>query len=215
MAYEHDRDDEEEELEERSMHRRSPPRFGPLLTIAVAILILFGAASRIGKTSEGGFWPSLDGMAEHKLQTQQEMKERERAKALLTLGIRPLPEGSGVPSREGPAAPIRPTHMPPVRDLEMRQSGDAGLPLMALSSEGYENDAYEGPNGNGFYHDPAPEATPQPQQLRPNEVYVVVAGDTWAKIGKRFKKRWEDIKAANPEGKDGLRVGMKLVIPDS
>lgn len=219
MAHEPDIDDDEEDYQEERRERRSPPRFGPFVTIAVAILMLFGAASRFGKTGDNGLWPNFDHLAANYIgggsQSQAQMQPA-AGTTILTLGTEPPRQ----PSR-GMALNMRATP-PPRGDFDLdrykpqSQTGGAGLrpPQLSLPIPGQSEMENNVPGAPGMSHfDPAPEARPLAPEQRNASHYTVTAGDNWVKIGKATGKRWQDIQKANPESQAGLRVGMKLVLP--
>ncbi len=201
------------------------PRFGPLLTIAVAILTLFGAASRLGKPSANGGLFALDLSAANRLESERLRAEEERLRTIVTLGALPaaaVPSGAAsVPADY--AARLDPNPLPPSRgefDLDtyapplsatgstasLRPSdapGHAGLSMVGQVGDNYDRSAR---------FDPAPEADPDAPKASP-KTYTVQTGDNWVKVAKNVGKRWQDIQKANPASSGGLRVGMKLVIP--
>lgn len=212
-------DDDEDGYEEKAPRRVSGPRFGPFVTIAVAILMLFGAASRIGKPVESGNWLSLDLLASKSLNTERLRLQEQRNTTLVTLGAVPVaPEGLRPPPRglhiEGQVLP------PPRGEIGYDEYQEHRLPpappplRMVARTEGTDGpDASESYiPGAGPNFDPAPEA-PLRQPQASGSVYVVASGDNWVKIGKATGRKWQDLQKANPQAADGLRVGMQLTVP--
>ncbi|MCD8138592.1 MAG: LysM peptidoglycan-binding domain-containing protein [Planctomycetaceae bacterium] len=213
---EYDEDDDREEDVREKPARRSGPRFGPFVTIAAAILMLFGAVSRLGKTSEAGLWPNFDTLAANYIGSQRRSSGPSSAgTTTVTLGTLPAPQhAGGNEPRRGMRLDMR--AMPPPRgdfDLEEYSRREASMP-MSLSIPGrqpLENTAPAVEDNRRF--DPVPEARPLTPNERAAANYTVREGDNWVKIGRVTGKRWQDIQAANPESRNGLRVGMKLTLP--
>lgn len=214
-----DSENQEDEVEERRDSARRPgPRFGPLITIAAAILMLFGAASRMGKTSEAGLWPNFDSLAANYVgKSRPASGSAESAgTTVVTLGtLPPASQSSQMPQQRGMRLDMR--GMPPPRgdfDLDayqQPQSDQRAFPPLSVPGQQTENDAVR--NGDARRFDPAPEAKQLTPEEKKTSTYTVAAGDNWVKIGKVTGKRWQDIQNANPESRNGLRVGMKLVVP--
>ncbi len=203
--------------------RARQPRLGSFVTIAVAVLMLFGAASRMGKMPETAALFGIDRQAESRIR-----QEEERLRTAITIGAVPV---SAADLRPHPGAlPIEYGVLPPARaevDPDLARAGDSRADSGQRTSVSLavpENFwRQEGENGQGA--DPAPpgrqpaaalSAAVPAGQTGAAESYVVANGDTWVKIAKRTlgdSKRWEEIKQANPAAADGLRVGMRLVIP--
>ncbi|MCC8167279.1 MAG: LysM peptidoglycan-binding domain-containing protein [Planctomycetes bacterium] len=221
MAKDMDFDDEDDDEREAPPRRSSPPRYGPFLTIAVAILMLFGAMSRFGK-SETGSWLNLDFLASRSIEQDRLRLQEQRNLTLVTLGAVPTsqPHDPGPGPDLAMAAPLQArTVLPPSRgefDLEAfeveqreRQRREQGIQLSMPGQTGAG--AGTGPeSGPATHFDPVPEAQPT---VSAGTVYVVRQGDNWVKIGKATGTKWQDIQNANPSSKNGLRAGMKLVIP--
>ncbi len=226
MSHYPEMEDDEEELEQRRARRprRSGPRFGPLLTIAVAILTLFGAASRLGKPQAGDGLFALDQSASNRLEQERIRSEEERLRTIVTLGAVPTTAESLRPS--GFAARLDLNPVPPSRgdfdlDAYTREQlppappagGAPAAPGMSLSipfageGGGAVADNYD----RGARFDPAPEASPD--SARHPKTYTVQSGDNWVKVAQKTGKKWQDLQKANPASSGGLRVGMKLVIP--
>lgn len=214
MAHYPDMDDDEEEWEDTPPRRRRGPRFGPLITIAAAILVLFGAASRLGKPQTANGLFSLDISANTRLEEERLRTEEQRHRTILTLGAVPTTADSLRPRQPGIYNHSAPNSVqPPVRgDFDpyapMPQQMYNTRPPMQMYAP--MDNAPENYDRSGPF-DPAPEAIPG---VRPaGSTYTVAAGDNWVKIAKATGKRWQDIQKANPTSKNGLRVGMKLILP--
>lgn len=223
-----DYDDEEDRGEERRTRRRGQPRFGSFVTIAAAILMLFGAVSRVGKMPE---IPALFGIDEAQRRHLQDVR---RQTTVITLGsmpntpsnLHPVNQGS-LPMESNPMPPLRPEVDPD--EYRGRTSLSTPLPLY--------NEEYSyltpRPDPDAFdegYNTLRPNASGD--SLRPNNnggsqannsgasgggTYVVAEGDTWVKIAKRTlgnASRWQELQRANPSAGNGLRVGMRLVVPN-
>lgn len=208
MAQELDNDDDMEE-EEYVEPRRGLPRFGPFVTIAVAILMLFGAASRIGKDNESIRWIDSDYIAGKKLDEDRLSRQDAVAATLITLGTAPVPNGHAQTSNR---APLINRSAPPSRADAPSRGNSVRPPAAGSANSGVRppNDGGASWSNQGLRPSDPPETV---SRTRPGEVYVVAAGDNWMKIGKRFGKPWRDIENANPQSKSGLRVGMRLTIP--
>ncbi|MCD8350137.1 MAG: LysM peptidoglycan-binding domain-containing protein [Planctomycetaceae bacterium] len=213
---EYDEDEDREEDVREKPARRSGPRFGPFVTIAAAILMLFGAVSRLGKTSEAGLWPNFDSLAANYIGSQRPSGTASNAgTTTVTLGTLPAsqPAGNNEPVR-GMRLDMR--AMPPPRgdfDLEDYSRREVSMPV-SLSIPGQQPLENNTPAvGDNRRFDPAPEARPSTATERAATTYTVREGDNWVKIGKVTGKRWQDIQTANPESRTGLRVGMKLTLP--
>ncbi|MDR1744420.1 MAG: LysM peptidoglycan-binding domain-containing protein [Planctomycetota bacterium] len=213
MAHAHTENEEEGET---MPERRRPlgPRFGPFVTIAAAILLLFGAASRWGKTSVDAGWLNLDFLASSSLERESARRQEQRNATLITLGAIPAPLETNSPPR---GLQLSENVLPPERNVdfyayqENRRQYESPAPLsMAAPTEGNH---HPGASEAAPRFDPAPEAKPQVSSESRGGAYVVAQGDNWVKIGKHLGKRWQDIQKANPQANGGLRVGMKLVIP--
>lgn len=221
MAHYPEMEDDEEELEatRSKPRRRSGPRFGPLLTIAVAILTLFGAASRLGKPQSGDGLFSIDLSATKKLEQDRLRAEENRLRTIITIGAEPVASGALRPSNRGLA--LDPNPLPPSRgefDIDAYRRGSVmgdhtedrrPIPMQSVLPlpGGDIGDNYD----RSARFDPAPEAIPGGA---PNpKTYTVQAGDTWVKVAQKTGKRWQDLQKANPASSSGLRVGMKLVVP--
>lgn len=198
-----------------SAGRKSPrgPRFGPLFTIAVAILLLFGAVSHMGRVPEAAALFGIDTKAANDV----ERTERDRLKAALILGGKPV-SVEEIQPHQG-SLPLDRTPLPPQRER---------VDLSAvLHHRGGETDYPSAPHLENLTSGVEPGNQPlsqtfqpptQPERERPPSSYVVADGDTWAKIAKRLlgdSKRWMELQQANPAARDGLRVGMRLVVPQT
>ncbi len=212
--------------DEEYVRRAAPPRFGPFLTIAVAILMLFGAASRIGKT-ENNSWLNLDLLANKSLEQEHLRLQEQRNTTLITLGAAPVqPQLPAANNNQSFRLDSRNALPPPRGDFdleeyqnrqrlyEQRQNEQRraalSLPVPTESASRVQQDDQQ-----ISHFDPAPEAEPVTTIKPMGGVYVVADGDNWVKIGKHTGRRWQDIQKANPISMDGLRVGMRLVIPGS
>ena len=198
---------------EKSRVRARPPRFGSFVTIAAAVLMLFGTISRLGKPAEIGSLFGLDRQAENRIR-----QEEERLRTAIVLGGLPVP-ATGLRPRAG-EVPIEYGVLPPVREEidpeTVRRHYDSEH--HATVSLAVPEDFFRSGDDSSFPVETAPASIPVPAGTRVNtsEYYVVVVGDTWAKIAVRTLgdiKRWEEIRRANPVADAGLRVGMRLVIP--
>lgn len=215
MVNDYTYDEEEDDLEETAVRRPSGPRFGPFVTIAVAILLLFGAASRIGKPAENGNWLSIDLIASRNLAQERLRLQEQRNTTLVTLGVvpvaperlRPQPVGVRMDSQALP---------PPRGDVDYHQYRQTqSIPLSMASSTQARGGRQEGGA------EVAPTAAPAQKPVSrvsgaasgAAKSYTVAEGDNWVKIGKITGKKWQSILKANPHAEEGLVVGMKIVIP--
>ncbi len=207
-------DDEVQETtdEKRVAPRRNHPRFGPFVTITAAILLLFGAASRVGKMEETFALFGLDNLASSRIQREE---DRLRA-ALHTIGAVPVQREELHPPAN--SLPLRPNVPPPYRgevDPEIvRENARSPLSLGVPAEPLPEERRVEQEN---WLRPPQETAAPsQPTQPSQPTHYLVESGDTWNKIAKKTLgdgKRWQEIRKANPSAESGLTVGMRLVIP--
>lgn len=205
-------DYEDDEFEAKRLRRSHQPRFSSFVTIAVALLMLFGAASRFGKIPEMPSLFGVDGYARDRL-----AREEERVRSLLNLG--PVPVQPSELHPEPGRIPFDPNTLPPHRgefDLDdARQRVPRATVSIAVPDDrlpGHANEEPEYYENDPEYDDDEPPAQPQ----RGPQTYVVANGDTWVKIATRTLgdgKRWQELLRANPAAKDGLRVGMQLTIP--
>lgn len=210
-----DMDDEDEELEEEvTPPRRSPPRFGPFVTITAAILMLFGAASQVGKTTvtDAGLG-LIDSAAAKNLERDRQQREDDIAATLIAIGTKPGTENNVKPPQR--TMNIDDSPLPPARTVDNSERGHTRPsnvlrppPLSGINGE-------RSVGGAPRRFDPVPEATQQPrQQQQPQgRIYVVTSEDSWNRIEKKMGKPWKVIQKANPESRSGLRAGMRLVIP--
>lgn len=219
MANEYIDDEDDHEEEPR---RPIGPRFGPFVTIAVAILLLFGVASRIGKPAESGNWLSLDLLASKSLSKERQRLLEQRNTTLVTLGAMPVP-AEGLRRTSGSFSSESQVLSPPRGDVDYQQYQESrrptavplSLPLPTpLEGGGIGTERYDGVSGGPDY-DPAPEAGVRRETAAggSTSTYVVANGDNWVKIGKATGKKWQDLQKANPQAAEGLRVGMRLTIP--
>lgn len=210
-------DIDDDEDRRAGVRPRGQPRFGSFVTITAAILLLFGAASRVGKAPEVSSLFNID--QAHESRVQGERLQEERLKTIITLGAVPAPVPSLRPN--GGSLPIDSHVLPPRRpetDIDFL-GGDQRLlsaPVLVPNGDGRTNGDDLRPPGrqDGGYGADDRDA---PSRARPqSRTYVVANGDTWVKIAKNTlgdANRWKDLLNANPSAKDGLRVGMRLVIP--
>lgn len=199
--------DYEEEYRERRRGRQ--PRFGSFVTIAMALLMLFGAASRLGKVPETLSLFGIDASAREHIRI-----EDERARTIINLGAQPIDPRELHP--DAGRVRINPNPLPPQRgEFDIGHSLRPGLSMPVPLDNPPEDDQYDEPEE---YPDvrrslrPEPVRTPEPQSRH----YVVANGDTWNKIALRTLgdgKRWKELLQANPEAQNGLKVGMRLVVP--
>lgn len=211
--YDYRDDDESDEREEAVTRRPAGPRFGPFVTIAVAILLLFGAASRIGKPAENGNWLSIDLVASRNLSQERLRLQEQRNTTLVTLGV--LPSAPNQLRAQPESLHMQGQVLPPPRgEVDYHQyrqmQAPPSIPLsMTAQTRGARESSVSVPAPQ---FDPAPEA-PYRASRPAGTQYVVSEGDNWVKIGKATGKKWQDILKANPQAEDGLRVGMKIIIP--
>lgn len=207
--------DIEEERREVRRRRSAQPRLGSFVTIAVAILLLFGAASRMGKSPETAALFNIDLSAGNQLREERNRlkSEEERLRTFLTIGAAPVQQPTVAPEKTSPMMSAAPE--PPYRgefDIEEQRRLNRTAVSMPVPDAREQESPVRPPTE--AIHNPAPEAAPQPHSR--TDSYVVAAGDTWVKIAKNTlgdSKRWQDIQKANPDAQNGLRVGMRLVIP--
>lgn len=181
---------------------------GHSATVAAAVLVLFGAMSRLGKTPESPTFLELDKQSERRIQL-----EEKRLRAIQVIGSVPAGNDAGA-NLSGRAEDF--VGLPPLRD------GLDADPLSLSAAQRRPGGASSFPE-EGWDELPENETetlrrAPQEDQediARPRR-YLVAEGDTWAKIAKRFlgdQNRWREIMDANPAAKNGLKVGMPLVLP--
>lgn len=207
--------------------RRSAPRLGAFVTIAASLLLLFGAASRIGKVQETVALFGIDRQAENRIR-----QEEERLRTALMIGSAPVQRENIVPHTN--VVGLDPNAMPPSRGdfdidgMRHRDNPEAGRDGALSLSIPQQFDAPEGNSG------PAPVesvtsahgAPPSDRHVDRNadaqagrpKTYRVQDGDTWVKVAKRTlgdANRWRELMNANPAARDGLRVGMELAIPQA
>lgn len=211
-----DYEDDDDIRDTRRSGRGGLPRFGSFVTIAAAMLLLFGAASNVGKVSEFNGLFNIDGAQEKRL--QGERLQDERLKTIITLGAVPVPVEQ-LRQNNG-SLPLDYDVLPPRRS-ETGLEGERDNPLRPSVSMLTQQDSppttrrspvRPGYAGNDNYGDPD---TPLRMDNQ-NRTYVVASGDTWVKIAKITlgdASRWRDLVNANPSAKEGLRVGMRLAIP--
>lgn len=127
---------------ERRFRRGRRPGIGSFVTIAAAVLILFGTASRMGKNPEVDSLFGLDRQSEERIK-----REEERLKGMLILGG--VPSDRAVPAASG-AVNIDPDAPPPVRgDFPLPVAGEEGSESGRLSrvplamSGGFWRDAWD------------------------------------------------------------------------
>ena len=215
-------------LHNRTEQGRAPsrsPRLGSFITIAMAVLMLFGAVSRIGKMPESTALFSIDRQTENRIR-----QEEERLRTVITIGAAPVPAADLRP-RAG-VIPIESDFPPPAReevDPEMARGHfdpDRRSPVSLAVPEGFwrHDGGYDLPVDTltTSVRPPVMDSSPSLDsghsigQANPAKSYVVANGDTWVKIAMRTfgdPKRWEEIKQANPAAAAGLKVGMRLVVP--
>ena len=180
----------------------------------------------MGKVEETAALFGIDRQAESSISKQ----EADRLRALVTLGAVPLaPEET---QTQRGRMPISAVVMPPQRgevdlDSVLGQSGNEGgrRPMsLAVPTDQWNGgtdvsrplSVEELARGGEVRSDAAPvHQAVAPVSARSNG-YVVAPGDTWVKIAKRTLgdgKRWQELLKANPNAKNGLEVGMRLVVP--
>lgn len=215
-------DDDEQmdrEQEERRPKKAGMPRFGPFVTITAAILLLFGAASRVGKMEETFALFGLDNLANNRIQREE---DRLRA-ALHTIGAVPVQRDTLHPPTGN--LQLQPNVPPPYRgEIDPEDVRDSRSQLsLGVPSESWGNNPQPGSlrpenNDTSWQRHVAPQASaaaPPSEPSRPSH-YVVETGDTWNRIAKKTLgdgARWQEIRKANPEAESGLTVGMRLVVP--
>lgn len=213
--------EEEEEYEEevRERRRSRQPRFGSFVTIAIALLMLFGAASRMGKLPETAALFNFDNNVNERLR-----RERDRSNALISLGATQV-QHSDLHSGPG-SLPIRPVSQPPIRgdfdiDIDGRQPRSGSAPMsISIPVDDFpgdeEDDGYV-PYGMPTTPQPRSPVAPPPERTAQQQTYVVREGDTLAKIAQRTlgdSNRWRELQQANPVTQNGgFRVGITLIIP--
>ncbi|MDR1612067.1 MAG: LysM peptidoglycan-binding domain-containing protein [Planctomycetota bacterium] len=189
--------------------RSRAPRFGPFVTIAAALLLLFGAASRVGKAPEIPALMGIDQLAEKRVRPDPSLID-----AMVMIGGVPVEKEAVVPRRN--ALPTDSLPVPPPRGdlgLEERLSDNA-LGLRPPPGLSMNFDAADAMPENRENAPPAP-TRPEPVSAK-SHTYRVSQGDTWAKIAKRTLgdvNRWQEIRALNPGAANGLMVGMELILP--
>lgn len=187
--------------------RAGHPRLGSFVTIATAILLLFGAATSVGKVPEVAGLFNIDQAQERR--NQGERLQDERLKTIITLGAMPAPVEELRP-RNG-SLPLDHDVLPPRRpevDVDSVRQSLRPQPMSIRTQNGGPEEPEPGRDDRDL--PAAGRDTPR------SGAYVVAADDTWIKIAKKTTgdaSRWQDILAANPSAKAGLRVGMRLVIP--
>lgn len=192
--------------------RRQVPRFGPFVTIAAALLLLFGAASRVGKMPEVPALMGIDQQAERRVRSDPSLID-----AMVMIGGVPVEKNTVVPPRRSMPADGLP--VPPSRGdlgLEERLSENTlNLRPSPGLSMNYREDAGDDALTESYeYSAPAP-VQPDPEPPK-KQTYRVSEGDTWAKIAKRTLgdvNRWQEIRSLNPKASGGLMVGMELTLP--
>lgn len=201
---------EHSEQDEEAKYRRRAgyPRFGSFVTIAVAILLLFGAASRMGKTSMGNIFSAMDVIAENRVNRG---RNEAIADTLIQIGpttvsaLSPYPPVARVDIDDSAPPPSRGSVDPGYLTNQYTDTND--------TPRDNRNDDGDRSNGIDFTFQTQPSA---PAEKRPGS-YVVADGDNWVKIAKRVLgdgKRWQELQHANPSARDGLKVGMKLTVPN-
>lgn len=193
---------------------RTAPRFGAFVTIAVSLLLLFGAASRVGKTPETLALFGIDNQAENRIK-----QEEERLRTALMIGSVPVRRDDVTPTSG--SVHLDPDAMPPTRG-----DFDPETILSANSNNNNNNsDSNSGqlmlaiPHANESLSAMASPTLPENRepQATPKKNYRVKEGDTWVKVSRNTlgdPNRWREILAANPAASNGLRVGMDLTIPN-
>jgi LysM domain. len=201
------------EQEERKPKKAAIPRFGPFLTITAAILLLFGAASRVGKMEETFALFGLDSLANSRIQREE---DRLRA-ALHTIGAVPVqrdvlhPPAGNVQLQSNVPPPYRGEVDPEDVQDNGRSQLSLGVPAGSWES-GQFGQAMMTPDDNDAPRQRMVEPAPEPSGPT---YYVVETGDTWNRIAKKTLgdgSRWQEIRKANPTAQNGLTVGMRLMI---
>ncbi len=199
----------------RSSGRRTAPRLGAFVTIAVALLLLFGAASRVGKVQETVALFGIDSQAENRIR-----HEEERLRTALMIGSAPARRDEVLPQTG--VVGIDPQALPPRRsDFDIDSLRNAGERSNSSAESGLTLSIphnYE--NNGGAEEQPSYQSQPAPNRSEPSQsakTYKVKNGDTWVKIAKQTlgdANRWREIMSVNPGAQNGLRVGMELRIPN-
>lgn len=202
--------------------RRQAPRFGAFVTIAIALLMLFGAASRFGNMPEPAALFGIDQKAEKTAGRNID----DILRATVIIGGKPAWRDEVTPPAN--ALDYDPGLPPPSRTSlgsDDRFSGPPDDDVRSILSiphqvDGGPEDPEDAPPEPVGYMPPAPggsgEAAEPPPAFERPETYVVAADDTWVKIAKRTlgdSGRWRDIMNINPASRNGLLVGMRLRIP--
>lgn len=196
--------------------RSAYPRYGSFVTIAAALLILFGAASRMGNVPETAALFGIDMRNEGMLRQEE---ERQRARQMIGTTTPVL-----VSSDKPPSVHLDEDVLPPSRRgvaMNMASRQDAAPPGIIPMDDGYE-----GGRGGPV---PTPPLMPPTvvrggeRQMDPEPVaegashYTVKQGDTWFKIARNLLgdgNRWQELLRANPGvGSSDLRVGLELRLP--
>ena len=198
--------------------RRGAPRLGAFVTIAASLLLLFGAASRIGKVQETVALFGIDRQAEARIN-----QEEERLLTALMIGSSPVHRENIIPHTN--VVGLDPNALPPPRSGLGEGGVVLSIPTQHNDPEGSENQRSNAagmppPPGSGSQSIERPTgAVAAPAGGQPAtqaKSYRVQEGDTWVKVSRRTlgsPDRWREIQSANPASQDGLRVGMDLVIP--
>ena len=217
---------------ERGARRVKNPGIGSFAVIAAAVLMVFGAASRMGKN------PEIDSLFGLDRQTHERVRrEEERLKGMLILGgVLVAPAGqdaSGaadidfdappplrgdfplpLAGKDDGSGPGRPSRMSLAANGGLHGGGAAGTDGDASSRLASGGDPFgvDADGARGGVDGGAGYA-----KTTGDRDYVVRDGDTWVKIARRTLGdggRWRELQSANAEAGNGLRVGMRLVIPD-
>lgn len=206
MAEDYEDDDDYEEAPRSGRG----PRLGSFVTIAAAMLLLFGAASNVGRVSEVNSLFNIDAVQEKR--AAGERLQDERLKTIITLGAVPVPVERLRP--QSGSVPMDSDVLPPRRlnqdDTPLRPTVSMPRPNSLRPDDQPRVDAY-------YYGDENErDDYPPLNSGRQTRFYVVKNGDTWVKIAKETMgnaSRWQDLVKANPSAKAGLQVGMRLTIP--